>query len=281
MRGRNWFLERAELGEERQNAAERLIDRIAHPYLLEEQVIKKASSALTSQEARAALLYLGLQLKDDITEKGLTKLSFDALVRAALRHTHSDNRTARAQVHRTIQAYLPSDNEERLKQQVDAALKRLTKRYIRYWQKEDEFCLTYEEHQRMLSKLAENENEETVFNSEIAKLCQECVADIKEANQDNLVDLQTRVPRVIEKLFLRRGEAFVSAVITGNLDCIGFENLMDIILQDLSLIARKATSPIICRVLFGQSFTISSFNLRKLRSFISVGLRIPTLFLAS
>jgi hypothetical protein len=131
VRDRNWFLERAELGEERQNGAERLIDRIARPYLSGEQVINKSSSALTSQEARAALLYLGLQWKDDITEKGLTKLSFDALVRAALRHTHSDNRMARAQVHRTIQTFLPSANEEHLKQHVDAALKRLTKRYYR------------------------------------------------------------------------------------------------------------------------------------------------------
>lgn len=234
VRDRNWFLERAELGEERQNGAERLIDRIARPYLSGEQVINKSSSALTSQEARAALLYLGLQWKDDITEKGLTKLSFDALARAALRHTHSDNRMARAQVHRTIQTFLPSANEEHLKQHVDAALKRLTKRYIRHWQKEDEFCLTYEEHQRMFSKLAEKENEEAAFNIEIAGFCKECLAGLKEANEEDLVDLQTRVPRVVEKLLLRRGEVFVSAVITGKLEHIGFEDLIDIVSQDLS-----------------------------------------------
>jgi hypothetical protein len=234
VRDRNWFLERAEIGEARQNAAERLIDRIARPYLSGEQVINKPSSALTSQEARAALLYLGLQWQDDITEKGLTKLSFDALVRAALRHTHSDNRMMRAKVHEIIQTYLPSAEKEYLEQHVDAALRRLTKRYIRHWQKDDDFCLTYEEHQRMLPKLAEKENDEAAFNNEVAEQCHKCLADIEEATEADFADLQPRIPRVIERLLLKRGEAFVSAVITDNIDRIGFEHLMDIVLQDLS-----------------------------------------------
>lgn len=234
VRDRNWFLERAEHGEARQNAAERLIERIARPYLSGEQVINKPSSALTLQEARAALLYLGLQWQDDITERGLTKLSFDALVRAALRHTHSDNRIPRAQVHQTIQTYLPSADKERMAQQVDMALRRLTKRYIRHWQKDDEFCLAHEEHQAMLTKLAEKENEEAAFNNEIAEQCHICLADINEATEADFVDLQARIPRVIEKLLLRRGEAFVSAVITDKLDRFGFEHLTDIVSQDLS-----------------------------------------------
>ena len=39
---------------------------------------------------------------------------------------------------------------------------------------------------------------------------------------------------MIEKLFFRRGEVFVSAVMTGNLDRIGHEQLTDIVLEDLS-----------------------------------------------
>src|SRR3989339_1553278 len=111
LRDRNWFLERASLDALRENAAHELVDLIARPYLAGEQIINKPSSALTSGEARAALLYLGLQWQDDIAEKGLTKLSFDALVRAALRHTHSENRLSRSQIHEAICKALPSANK--------------------------------------------------------------------------------------------------------------------------------------------------------------------------
>jgi len=234
VRDLNWFLERAELGETRQNAAEQLIECIARPYLIGEDIINKPSSALTSQEARAALLYLGMQLQDDITEKGLTKLSFDALVRAALRQTYSDARITRDQVHQTIRDYLPSANRDQLSHHIDAALRRLTKRYIRHWQKEDEFCLTHEEHQRILSKLAEKENEEAAFYGEVAAHCRFCLQEVKDAKEADIADLQLRIPRVIEKLLLRLGEAFVCNVLSGTLDRMGFEQLTDIVVEDIS-----------------------------------------------
>ncbi|MCK4681817.1 hypothetical protein KAT59_02170, partial [Candidatus Bipolaricaulota bacterium] len=234
VRDRNWFLERATLGVSREHAAEQLIDRIARPYLSGERVINKPSSALSSGEARAALLYLGLQWRDDMTEKGLTKLSFDALMRAALRHTHSNNRIHRSKVHKTIHDSLPSADQDLLSQHIDSALARLTKRYIRHWQKEDEFCLTYDEHQRILARLAEKENEEAAFYDEVTRHCEECLIEIEGTDATDLSDLQTRIPRVIEKFLLRRGEAFVSAVISDNIDRVGFEHLTDIVMEDLS-----------------------------------------------
>ena len=51
------------------------------------------SSALTPFETRAALTFLMLQLKDDTGEKGLTKLSFEAVVRSILVNTDSEHRS--------------------------------------------------------------------------------------------------------------------------------------------------------------------------------------------
>lgn len=234
VRDKNWFLERATLGEVREHAAERLVDKIARPYLSGEQVINKPSSALSSGEAQAALLFLGMQWQDDITDKGLTKLSFDALVRAALRHSHSDNRITRIEIHQTIQKSLPSTDKDRLTQLIDSALARLTKRYIRHWQKEDEFCLKHEEHQRILTHLAIKEIEETAFNEEITRHCEKFLIEIGNANETDLIDLQERIPRIIEKLLLRKGEAFVLSVMSAELNRFGFEHLNDIIIEDLS-----------------------------------------------
>ncbi len=234
-RDRNWFIDRASSNEVRENAAEELIDRIARPYLEGEQVINKPSSPLSSGEARAALLYLGLQWQDDISDKGLTKLSFDALVRAALRDTHSQRRLSRSGIHEAVCAALPSTDRELLIHHVDAALKRLTKRFIRHWQKEDEFCLTHEEHQRITSRLAELENEESDFRDEATHHINQCVEEFGDRDSLDGHDLQQRIPRVLEKLLLKRGEFFVSAVLSGNLRRIGFEDLTDIVLNDLSL----------------------------------------------
>jgi hypothetical protein len=234
LRDRNWFLERASLDALRENAALELVDLIARPYLAGEQIINKPSSALTTGEARAALLYLGLQWQDDIAEKGLTKLSFDALVRAALRYTHSENRLSRSQIHEAICKALPSADKTIVTSQVDSALARLNKRYIRHWKKEDEFCLTFEEHKRISSRLAELEVQEADFHDEVKRHCDECLEDIKDAQETDAQDLQQRIPRMLEKLFLRRGEAFASAVVSGSLHRMRIEDLADIIFDDIT-----------------------------------------------
>lgn len=233
-RDRNWFLERALTDAVRENAARQLIDSIARPYLAGEEVINKPTSPLTSGEAKAALVYLGLQWQDDITEKGLTKLSFDALVRAALRHTHSDRRMGRQQVRDAVSKALPSAERPALDQQVDRALQRLTKRFIRHWQKEDEFCLTHDESQRILGRLAEKETEESEFNLVVEKHCTGYLYEMDSSQEQDLIDLKDRVVRVLEQLLLRRGEAFVEAVIAESLERVGFSEMTDLILEDIA-----------------------------------------------
>ncbi|MGD0623813.1 MAG: hypothetical protein ABSB32_03740 [Thermodesulfobacteriota bacterium] len=230
-RDRNWFIERASTNEVRESAALELIDRIARPYLAREGIINKQTSPLTSGEARAALVYLGLQWQDDITGRGLTKLSFDALVRAALRHTHSEKRMPRSEIHGAIRSAISSDDQNVLIHHVDAALVRLSKRYIRHWKKEDEFCLTYDEHQRILIRLAEMDNQEVDFYETVSSHCRDCLGEIDESDQGDLEDLKIRVPRVIEQLLLRGGEVFVTAVLSDKLARFGFDDLSDIILK--------------------------------------------------
>jgi len=233
-RDRNWFLERTLTDAVRENAARELIDTIARPYLAGESVIDKPTSPLTSGEAKAALVYLGLQWQDDITEKGLTRLSFDALVRAALRHTHSDSRMNRLQIKDAVCAALPSAERGALEQEVDKALQRLAKRFIRHWQKKDEFCLTRDESQRILARLADKETEESEFRSAVEKHCTDCLHEMDASEECDLSDLTARITRVLERLLLRRGELFVEAVLSDSLERVGFSELADIILHDIT-----------------------------------------------
>ena len=232
IRDRSRFIERAMSSPERQGAAEQLIDIVARPYLVDQDVIHKSSSPLSSLEARAALVYLGLQWQDDITSKGLTKLSFEALVRAVLRSSTSENRLSRSSIHDAVSTMLPSAARVQIVQYVDTALHRLTKKYIRHWQKPDEFCLTNAEQERITERLAEVASETTSFHSDVVRLLERYAPHRKD--QFNLDDLKSRVPRVLEHLLLKRGEFFVSAVTSGNLLQIGLDDLNDVVYDDLT-----------------------------------------------
>lgn len=232
-RDRNWFLERISLDSIREAAAAELIDRIARPFLEGEEVIERRTSPLSSAEARAALLYLGLQWQDDIAEKGLTKLCFDALVRAALRHTDSNSRLAREEIRRIIASILPATDRKILIVQVDSALARLTKRYIRHWKQEDEFCLAHDEHLRITTRVADAATENCNFKETVQRQCLACLPVVEGWEQSDLEDLTIRVPRVVERLLLKRGEEFALAVLTENLNRVGLEQLGDLILRDI------------------------------------------------
>lgn len=233
IRDKSWFIDRAYTDAVRENATKQFIDRIARPYLEDERIIKKRSSPLTSEEANAALLYLGLQWQDDITNKGLTKLSFDALVRAALRQTNSEKRMTRHEIYKSINEGISSNDNDALHRLIDSALSRLTKKYIRHWKKEDEFCLTHDEHQRILSRLADIENEESEFFENLSSQCSRCLEDFNESNLSDQDDLSQRIPRVIEKLLLRRGESFVNSVLSSSITRVEAKDLNDLIFIDL------------------------------------------------
>ena len=139
----------------------------------------------------------------------------------------------RSEIYSAIRSAISSDDQNVLIHHVDAALVRLTKRYIRHWKKEDEFCLTHDEHQRILIRLAEMDNQEVDFYETVSIHCRDCLCEIDKSDQGDLEDLKICVPRVIEKLLLRGGEVFVTAVLSDKLARFSFDDLSDIILKDL------------------------------------------------
>jgi hypothetical protein len=149
VRDRNWFVDRVLGHPSREKAAEELAESVVDPYLSSRGMSEFAPSELSSPEAIAAVTFLGLQWQDDIREKGLTKLAFEAIVRASLENTDSENRLSRSAVHSKISQLLPDHPKMQLQHLADIALTHLSKKAVRHWQKQDEFCLTHEEKQRV------------------------------------------------------------------------------------------------------------------------------------
>ncbi len=237
IRDQSWFLERFELDDAKYSAAYTLVDVIAKPYLESEKIFKKSRPSLSSIESKAALTYLGMQWEDESTDKGLTKIVFESLVRAALRNTNSDKRLSRNEIYNLIFEFLPSSIHEEVKKNIDSALSRLTKKSIRHWTKEDEFCLTHEEFQRLKKRLVDLECEETEFYREIERLVKNEKQDSDHVTDDNTPDIADRILRIIDAYLVKTGESFASSVVSGNVCLSDANTLKNCIFEDINKFA--------------------------------------------
>jgi hypothetical protein len=227
IRDRGWFLDRQSKSLQQEKAAERLSALIVDPLLSSEGVIETKGAALTTLESRAALVYLGLQWEDDTREKGLTKLSFEAVVKSVIRQTDPDHRMHRTHVLEGVRRVLPTHLPEIVDRYAESALVRMTKRAVRHYQQEDEFCLTFEERRRLAERLAEREIRDRDLTDEI----RERLAAATSAT--NTIDTHVaRVRRVAERYLMGRGEGFASNVAAGTIPVPSAVEVRDVVIKD-------------------------------------------------
>ena len=252
IRDRSWFLDRLEKDAEKYGAAKAVIDRIATPYLEGHDVIEKKSPSLNSQEAKAALVYLGMQWVDENTDKGLTKVAYESLVRGALRGTHPENRLNRDEIYKNILSFLTSTDELEIKKFIDAALNRLTKVFIRHYQAQDEFCLTHDESERLKDKLVELESETIKFDLILVEYLIDAISECDVIDESEIDELLARTKRIIDRFLFKSGEEFASAVMEGSISYVDSGELKNVIIEDLRLHkASKKSSPILMELLIG------------------------------
>lgn len=211
VRDRNWFIERVLGSPACEEAAEELAQAIVDPYLASAGVTSFPPSELSSPEAIAAVTFLGLQWRDDVREKGLTKLAFEALVRAVLVNTDSEHRMSSGTVRKGVCDILPGHSDAQVHRFVDSALSRLTKRSIRHWQKEDEFCLTYEEKLRVDNFKIEAALAEVELLAAIRAISTAILSTYK-AHADQEASLTHCIRAATEEVLLERSQSFALAV---------------------------------------------------------------------
>ena len=216
IRDRNWFVERVLGNAARQHAAEELATAIVDPYLSSAGVGPHVQSELSSPEAFAAVTFLGLQWQDEVREKGLTKIAFEALVRAVLVSTDSSNRLPRSAIHQAVLNLLPDHPDTQVTSLVDVSLKRLAKHTVKHWVKEDEFCLAHEERQRLdtfrvQAALAENNLMKEV---QVVARLHTVTSGLTEGE---LSEFTTCLRSATDAVLFERSQAFAMAVHSGTL----------------------------------------------------------------
>ena len=233
VRDRSWFVDRVLGSIAREKASEELANAIVDPYLASVGVAAYAPADLSSPEATAAVVFLGLQWRDDISEKGLTKLAFQALVRAVLAKTDGDHRMAHSAVLEGVCRLVPGHPKEQVHVYADSALRRLTKWAVRHWVKDDEFCLSYEEKQRVADFQTQAALAEEELLASIGAIATAALAghDISETERTAI----TRCVRAAtDGVLLERSQAFAVAVQTGTLSGLADADFTDVVTAEVS-----------------------------------------------
>ncbi|WP_270889697.1 hypothetical protein [Pedococcus sp. 5OH_020] len=235
VRDREWFLSNRNHGAASTAEAEEFAAKIVDPLLGDVSSMGRQAQALDDLEAKAAFVYLGLQWEDDTREKGLTKLCMEAMVRAVLRDTTSEQRMPRQQIHEQIKKLLPAQDRNSRAAQVDGALKRLSKVHIRHWTKVDEFCLTWAERIRLHERLAEMDALDVILRSElrtvVLRVASEDGVELVQGMTDEAVE---RARGALERVLLQRGEAFAEAVVNERGANLRFDEVEALVYADLA-----------------------------------------------
>jgi hypothetical protein len=232
IRDKSYFLERFRSTRGTERAAEALAADLVDPLLAETGVIKRSASVLTGEEARAALVLLSLQLKDDTQEKGLTKLSFEALVRSVLTDTDADHRIPSTELFARVRALLPQEQGKHVDELTKSAVERLKKRVLRHYPKEDEYCLTHEESTRVKAYKGDLAVAEAELQLEIQHIVM-TFTDIQEVHEE-VRGLAIRSRRILEHVLYNRAEFFAGAVLSNSMARFGAVNVHDVVLADQS-----------------------------------------------
>jgi hypothetical protein len=244
IRDAEWFLAHRNNGTAIQAETDAFSQLIADPLLTGGTALQRQAQALDDLEAKAAFVYLGLQWEDDTREKGLTKLCFEAIVRAVLRNTTADERMSRSDVKEHVSKLLPAHDTAARNIQVDGALNRLSKVYIRHWRKEDTFCLTRDERVRLAERLALMQELDSGLRDELrtmlTRIAQEEGHDIDKAM---LVPVVDRTRTVLERVLLDRGEAFAEAVTGDRETAVRFGDVEAAVYKDLTTNPMKGIEP--------------------------------------
>jgi hypothetical protein len=233
IRDRNWFVDRVLGSPAREKAAEELARAIVDPYLASAGVTSYVPSDLSPPEAIAAVTFLGLQWRDDVREKGLTKLAFEALVRAVLANTDREHRMTRDSIHEGVCRLLQGHSDVQVRRFVDSALRRLTKRAIRHWPREDEFCLNYEEKLRVNDFKTQAALAERDLLAAISAISAEILSRQEGAAAHN--DTLTQCIRsATDAVLFDHSQAFAMAVHTGSLSSLANADFTEVLIAEIS-----------------------------------------------
>jgi hypothetical protein len=225
---RSWFLDRVNMHPQTEEAAESLAKIKVEPLAASALGVSSTLPSLSTSEEQEAALFLELTFGDEDRHKGLTKVGFESLVRAALRSTDSDHRVTREVVHQRVRAMLPAGRE--YTELVDSALKRLTKGAIRHWSRTDEFCLSHDASLLLKDRMTSYALIRQNFREEVRNRVTEIsITENESLSASELTSACDLVEAALDRILLERGKSFADALVSSRVSDYQSESLEPLI----------------------------------------------------
>ncbi|SEC02624.1 hypothetical protein SAMN02787142_0740 [Burkholderia sp. WP9] len=183
---------------------------------------------MSSSETKAALLFVEMLWQDEKRDKGLTKLGYDAFVRAALRDTNSDKRMQKQEIIQFVKNQLHSVDEKLVERNSDTAISRLlARKVVQHHSKTDDYCLSHEESQAYGANLIKIRESEEALNEAIDAKVTVLFSDGSWSKQAKItsVEFAKFCRTVIDKFLSDRAAALASGVLAGEVSQITSQEL--------------------------------------------------------
>ena len=231
VRDQSWFTDRVLGSRTRERASEELARAIVDPFLADNGVTPSTPTELSSTEAVAAVTFLGLQWQDDARDMGLTRLAFEALVRAVLANTHSNRRMPRIAIYAGVQQILPGHPETQIRPLVDASLRRLPKSVLR--ERNDEFYLDHEE----VARVQAYKTKAAIAEAELAVSIEDILSPVLGKLGLPAV-VKARLIQCVraggDAVLLERSQAFAMAISSGSLATLANDDHTSVLQTQIS-----------------------------------------------
>ena len=232
IRDKSWFVDRVLGAPARERASEELASVIVDPLLSNAGVGPHVVSELSSDESIAAVTFLGLQWQDANRDKGLTKLTFESLVLAALVNTDNNNLMNQQTVREKVYALLPDHDRGQVQIYVDSALERLSKNALKR-HPGNMYCLSFDESKRLSEFRVMASLAESNLSNSILDIVQRVFQSEKiTANCEN--EFLSCLRHATDAVLFDRSQSFAMAVQSGKLATLANTDFKTVLIGELS-----------------------------------------------
>jgi len=213
IRDREWFCERESSAPERAVAAEELCAQIVDPIVTSRGIASAAGTALSSEDARVAMVQLALNESDRFGDKNLTKTSFDALVQSVLVGTSQEDMLEDEAIVARMRDLVPHGAANQVAELTRSSLTRLSRKHgpVKHRVADGKYHLAYDAAERWKDAAASYLLDQESLETDLAA----AAYGFDEALDRDFEQLKAEARKLrvaLERVMMVSGERFAAAV---------------------------------------------------------------------
>ena len=213
IRDREWFCERETSTPERALAAEELCAQIVDPIVSSRGIAAATGAALSSEDARVAMVQLSLNEADRFGDTNLTKTSFDALVQSVLVGTSQEDALTADDITTRMRELVPRGAPNQVAELTRSSLTRLSRKHgpVKRRSSEGKYHLAFDASERWKDAAASYLLDQEALEADLAAAAYG-FDEALDRDFDQLKLEAKTLRAALERIMLVSGERFAAAV---------------------------------------------------------------------